>query len=224
MKRFFMNLRLLTTVLLGIMVFCGCEEIEKLDKESEERNLRNLTEWSVNSFTSESAISKFGYENCFKIVAMEDYWWDEFMSFDHGAQYDVSKNDFSSVRSLFYCQNSMSHIRIGEIICNKSIANDLLTIFRQLYEANYNIESLMPVNNTDYSMLTEQASPSFNFTFCFHYNSTPIDEMHLKGLAVVINPYTPPTADDLAVKLFKQHGFTWGGDVSGGKRYRFEKK
>ena len=128
------------------------------------------------------------------------------------------------MRSLFYCENALDHIHIGEIICHKSIANDLLAIFRQLYEARYNIESLMPVSSSELTELTDRANASYNFTFCFNFNSSPVDEQHLQGLSVVVNPYTPPTADDQAVRLFKQHGFTWGGDTAGGKRYRFEKE
>lgn len=142
------NIRLLSLVLFLTPFFSGCEALDELDRETRERNLRNLKDWNVNSSTSEEAISEFGYENCFKIVAVEDY-----------------------------------------------------------------------------IVLTEDASPSYNHTFCFHFMADPVDEMHLKGLALVVNPYAPsqPTADDLCVKLFKQHGFTWGGDVQGGKRYRFEK-
>lgn len=218
------NIRLLSLVLFLTPFFSGCEALDELDRETRERNLRNLKDWNVNSSTSEEAISEFGYENCFKIVAVEDYWWNEFSSYYRGDQSAVKRNDYSSVRTLFYCKNAMDHIHVGEIICNKSIANDLLTIFRQLYEAKYDIDTLMPTLATDYIILTEDASPSYNHTFCFHFMADPVDEMHLKGLALVVNPYAPsqPTADDLCVKLFKQHGFTWGGDVQGGKRYRFE--
>lgn len=216
--------KLLSLALLAVMTLTGCEKLEELDRETEARYLKNLQEWVVNTITSETAISTFGYENCFKTVAMDDGLWSDFTAFYHGDKSAVNRDDYACVRSLFYCENAMSHIHVGEIVCNKRIASDLQTIFKQLYEAHYNIESLMPVMTTSLSELTEKASGSNNYSFCFHFLSDPVDELHLKGLAVVINPYTPPTADDLAVRLFKQHGFTWGGDVAGGKRYRFEKK
>ena len=216
--------KLFAVALLGAIAMTSCDKLEELDREIEARNLKNLQEWVVNATTSEKAIATFGYENCFKTVAMDDATWGEFNANYQGDKSVVSRSDYACVRSLFYCQSAMTHIHIGEIICNKSIAPDLQTIFRKLYEEKYNIESLMPVMTTNLDELTQNSSPSNNYTFSFHFLSNPVDELHLKGLAVVVNPYTPPTADDLAVRLFKQHGFTWGGDVAGGKRYRFEKK
>lgn len=186
--------------------------------------MKNLQEWVVNGDTSEEAISQFGYENCFKTLALDQEKWDNYMYFYQGDKSALNRSDYSCVRSLFYHEHSTEHIHVGEIICNKGIAADLLAIFRQLYEAKYHIESLSPVPSVDLIDLTEKASASYNFTFSFHVFSNPVDEQLLKGLAVIVNPYAPPVANDLAVKLFKQHGFTWGGDEAGGQRYRFEKK
>ena len=208
----------------GVLVFTSCSEIEKMDKEVDEMHLNNLKNWVVNGSTSEKAIAQFGYENCFTILPIQDYYWKDYQNSQHEGTATVNRSDLMSVRSLVYFGTSMSPLKTGEIICNKSIANDLLAIFRALYEAKYNVDTMMPVAMTNYQSLTEQANASNNHTFCFHFTGNPLGEAHVKGLAVVLNPYTPPTADDLAVKLFKQHGFTWGGDSADGKRYYFEKK
>ena len=218
-------IKLFAVVMLGGVMLSGCEKLDELDREAHERNLQNLRDWVINSNTTQEAIDEFGYENCFKIVPLESFFWNDYTTYYKGDLSDVNKNDLVEVRSLFYNKPAMSHIHIGEIICNKSIANDLLAIFRQLYESQYHIDQMMPVAEIDYTQITNGSTASYDFTFCFHFNSDPIDMAHVKGLAVVLNPYNPPTsASDQAVTLFKLHGFTWGGDDPNGKRFRFEKK
>lgn len=210
--------------MFGVMMLSSCL-FEPDPQETIEKplNLNDLENWVVNGSVNKTAVDSFGYENCFRIVPISDDVWDDFTLYYQGDKEAVSRNDYSTVRTLFYYKESQHPIHIGEIICHNTIASDLLDIFRQLYEASYSIEALMPMMKMGLSDLTDSAAPGMNFSFCFHFLGSPVDELHLKGLAVVLNPYNPPTADDLAVRLFKEHGFTWGGDVDGGKQYRFEK-
>ncbi len=142
----------------------------------------------------------------------------------------------------------------GEMICNKAIAADLLDIFQKLYEAKYQIEKIRLVdeyNADDELSMRDNNSSCFNFRFISH--TTKVSK-HGLGLAVDINtlynPYVkivdgkvniePATAgdyvyrtkdfphkideNDLCCKLFKQHGFEWGGDWKSVKDYQhFEK-
>lgn len=143
----------------------------------------------------------------------------------------------------------------GEMICNKSIANDLIEIFQALYDAKYPIERMRLIDEYD---ANDEASMTDNNTSCFCYRtiagSTKISN-HGLGLAVDINPlYNPyekirndgssfvqpeagrPYTDrkkdfpmkidrnDLCLKEFAKHGFTWGGDFTSIKDYQhFEK-
>ena len=143
----------------------------------------------------------------------------------------------------------------GELICNKAIAGDLLDIFQKLYEAKYQIEKIRLVdeyNADDELSMRDNNSSCFNFRFISH--TTRVSK-HGLGLAVDINtlynPYVkevdgkiniePATAveyvdrtkdfphkideNDLCCKLFKQHGFEWGGDWKSVKDYQhFEKE
>lgn len=142
----------------------------------------------------------------------------------------------------------------GEIICSKSIANDLLEIFRELHKAKYPIERIRLIDeyNAD-----DETSMRANNSSCFCYrtmtgSSTKVSK-HGLGLAIDINPLYNPyvkgnriepsnarkyafnrakrsdipmklSSDDLAVRLFKKHGFRWGGDWKHSKDYQhFEK-
>ncbi len=125
----------------------------------------------------------------------------------------------------------------GELVCNKAIAQDLLTIFKELYKAKYPIERMQLIDNYEGD---DELSMQANNTSCFCYRVVKGSKhlsKHSQGMAVDINPlYNPcvkgehiqpatarPYADrsqkfnykiergDLLWQLFTQHGFRWGG-------------
>ena len=138
----------------------------------------------------------------------------------------------------------------GEIICNVYIACDLLDIFQKLYAANYPIEKIRLVDEydaDDETSMRDNNSSCFNFRFISH--TTKVSK-HGLGLAMDVNtlyhPYTkvvdgkrilePATAEayldrtknfpykidenDLCYRLFREHGFEWGGSWSNRKDYQ----
>ncbi len=138
----------------------------------------------------------------------------------------------------------------GEMIVNYHIAEDVLDILRQLYEAGYPIERIRLIDEYDADdELSMEANNSscFNFRFISHTNRV---SKHGLGLAVDINtlynPYTkvvdgrrivePVTGEpyldrdgdfpfkidheDLCFRLFTEHGFEWGGDWEDRKDYQ----
>ena len=138
----------------------------------------------------------------------------------------------------------------GELVCNKVIANDLLDIFKDLYEAGYEIEKIRLMDEydaDDETAMRDNNSSCFNFRFISH---TTIVSKHGLGVAVDINtlynPYIkevngeqilePATAgdyvdrskdfphkideNDLCYQLFLKHGFEWGGAWPDRKDYQ----
>lgn len=138
----------------------------------------------------------------------------------------------------------------GELVVNKAIADDVLVIFEELYQADYPIEKVELVdayNADDEESMSHNNSSAFNFRFISH--TTKISK-HGLGMAVDINtlynPYVktvdgklsiePANAtayvdrskdfpykidhDDLCYKIFKKYGFTWGGDWTHSKDYQ----
>lgn len=80
----------------------------------------------------------------------------------------------------------------GELVCNRLIADDLLEIFRQLYEARYPIERMTLID--DYGA-DDEASMTSNNTSCFCYRRVAGSQRlsaHSRGLAVDINPLYNP--------------------------------
>lgn len=139
--------------------------------------------------------------------------------------------------------------RVGEIICNKAIAQDLTDIFRELWKAGYRIERMELIDQYDGD---DQRSMEANNTSCFNYRtiagSTKISK-HGKGMAIDINPLYNPYVkgnrvepkngrkwafrrgqrkdipykidhSDLCYKLFHKYGFQWGGDWRYSKDYQ----
>lgn len=152
------------------------------------------------------------------------------------------------------CVGAEGSAYIGEMVAAADLAEDLLDIFRQLYEAGYPIERMQLIDDYDAS---DQASMEANNTTCFNFRqiagSTKLSN-HSLGRAVDINPlynpyvkktangtiYDPPVAeayadrdkdfpykidhDDLCYQLFTAHGFTWGGDWNSVKDYQHFEK
>lgn len=162
------------------------------------------------------------------------------------------RSDLRYLQILHY--NIEGEVCEGELICHHSIAEDLLTIFRELYQAAYPIERMVLVDEYDaddeISMKANNTS-SFNFRYI---SGTRRLSKHSLGLAIDINPLYNPYVrhqrgktlvspveaqayvdrnqdfpykidrNDLCYKLFKAHGFVWGGDWKNSKDYQhFEK-
>lgn len=138
----------------------------------------------------------------------------------------------------------------GELVVNYHIAEDTLDIFKELFDNDYPIEKIRLIDEYDADderSMSDNNSSSFNFRFVSH--STNISK-HGYGLAIDINPLYNPyiktvdgqlsvepangvdyvdreadypykiTHDDLAYKVFAEHGFTWGGDWTNSKDYQ----
>lgn len=140
--------------------------------------------------------------------------------------------------------------QVGEMICNQAIAQDLLDIFQALYEARYPIRSIRLIDEFGGD---DVASMEADNTSCFNYRvvaGTKTLSKHAKGLAVDVNPLenpyvrsaevSPPSGapyadrskdfphkidtDDLCYRLFREHGFTWGGSWRTVKDYQHFQK
>lgn len=144
--------------------------------------------------------------------------------------------------------------QIGELICNQTIAEDLVEIFYELYQAEYPIEQIRLIDeysgDDNLSMMDNNTS-SFNYRVV---EGTTRLSKHALGMAIDINPFYNPyvtypegkahvsptgaepyadrtapfsfkiTHEDLAYKLFIEHGFKWGGDWNSVQDYQhFEK-
>ena len=164
----------------------------------------------------------------------------------------ISYDDLAYLHVLHY--DFEQQIQEGEIICNRKIAQDLLEIFKELYEQQYEIEKIKLID--EYGA-DDDLSMENNNTSCFNYRTvagkTKLSN-HAYGLAIDINPrYNPYVAlrngvlvigpengadyidrsldtphkideNDLCYQLFSKHGFTWGGSWINSKDYQHFEK
>ena len=177
------------------------------------------------------------------------------LSDEEMASLAISYEDLRYMNILYYDFNG--DVQTGELICNKAIAEDLIEIFYELYENEYQIESVRLID--DYNG-DDTASMEANNTSCFNYRpveGTSSLSKHALGCAIDINPFYNPYVvfnkgkagetyispagseiyadrskvfaykideNDLCYKLFKEHGFTWGGNWNSCKDYRHFQK
>lgn len=140
---------------------------------------------------------------------------------------------------------------VGEMVCASSIADDLMEIFKALYQAKYPIEKMRLI---DYYDSDDEASMRDNNSSCFNQRDITAGgrrSKHSFGLAVDINPRYNPyykarasgkvivkpeesvefldrnasfpykiKKGDLCYRLFKAHGFRWGGEWASSKDYQ----
>lgn len=138
----------------------------------------------------------------------------------------------------------------GELVVNSHIAEDVLEIFKELYEVSYPIEKVRLVDEyggDDELSMEDNNSSAFNYRSMM--GSTKISK-HGLGMAIDINtlynPYVKETAegtvtepvtateyvnregefdykinkDDEAYRIFTEHGFEWGGNWKSVKDYQ----
>ena len=163
------------------------------------------------------------------------------------------REDLRYLRVLHY--NKDREILKGELICHKDIADDLLAIFQELYKAAYPIERMVLIDEydaDDEASMRANNTSAFNFRYASGMKRL---SRHAQGMAIDINPLYNPLVkerggrtmfypsnaeayidrskyfpykienEDLCVRLFKKHGFLWGGDWKSSKDYQhFEKR
>lgn len=168
----------------------------------------------------------------------------------NGKSYQENDNvPLESLRYLKLLHYNFDHqIQMGELIVNAARADEFLQIFKELYDAGYEIQSMFLIDNywAGDGAESDNASIQVNNTSAFCYRvvtgGTTLSN-HAYGCAIDINPQQNPyvyqdesgnetcyhdnarefvprdtglahviTQEDICCQIFKNHGFTWGGD------------
>lgn len=159
----------------------------------------------------------------------------------------IGYDDLRYIRLLYY--DFEGNVKEGELIVNKLLADEVMEIFYELYQAKYPFTSINLVD--DYGQAADdELSMEANNTSAFNYRpvaGTSKLSFHSFGAAIDINPLLNPYIkadgsvyptnaldyvdrsrdfpgkidhDDLAYKLFTARGWDWGGDWSTSKDYQ----
>ena len=255
-------------LLLGLTFSCGNGQGEAEIKETANSEIRKAPAEATEAFDASSTVfsdNQGTFFNDSELINVEDtlvYKGYLFASYpipdtvkarmQGKSMKDKARISYDQLRYLtlpYYDFDSL--VQKGELVCNQSIAHDLLCVFRDLFSEQYPICSIRLVDDFD---ADDEASMQANNSSCFNYRTiagTNILSQHAFGMAVDINPLQnpcirgsriqPETAmdyvdrtkdflhkideDDFCKQTFTSYGFTWGGDWKRMKDYQhFEKR
>ena len=211
-----------------------------------------LENWTAGSTVTKAEVEQFGVDNCFKVCDIDDKTFARMQGKSYKAECTIPLSELRYIKALHVTQDGV--ILLGEMVVNRAIAQDVVTILRRLYEAGYLIERMVLVDEYD---ADDETSMRANNSSAFNYRHTPGGtrlSAHSRGMAVDINPLynpyvkrypdrvyvAPATAteyvnrhgafpykidrDDLCCRLFLEHGFEWGGDYKTIKDYQHFEK
>lgn len=149
-----------------------------------------LSQWVAGKKVSMAAAEAFGMDNCFAVDTISDKVFARMRGKSYKDGCGVKRSDLRYVRTLH--RNAQGEILLGEIVCNKAVSDDLVSIFRQLFEARYPIERMVLVD--EYGA-DDNASMAANNTSCFNFRRIQGSKKmscHSYGCAVDINTFYNP--------------------------------
>jgi hypothetical protein len=214
--------------------------------------IKHLESWDAGCVVSVEAIKAYGEDNVFVSVHISESIYSRIYGKSYKEGCIVPIDDLCYLKLLHYDINY--DIRIGELSCSRSVSNDLVQIFKALYEAKYPIEKMILID--DYNA-DDEASMKDNNTSAFNFRQIVGGgklSKHATGQAVDINPlynpyvktvsgqlYVAPSCalsyvdrtqefpykiikNDICYQLFTKYGFQWGGDWDTIKDYQHFEK
>lgn len=155
-------------------------------------------------------------------------------------------SDLAYLRVMHYNMDGVACL--GELVVNVKIAEKVMEIFQEIFDAKFPIEKMRLIDNYG---ADDELSMSDNNSSAFCYrsitNKPGFVSKHGLGLAIDINtrlnPYVKGSciapsnavkyvdrtlnepgmiqADDVVVTAFKKRGFKWGGDWTSLKDYQY---
>ena len=226
--------------------------VYKLGTNWSGNNSQTLHSWKAGEIISRQEVEAYGIDRCFCQQPIDKTIFQRIDKNSYTSDCTIPINELRYLKVLHY--DIQKRIHLGELICHKDISEDLLEIFKALFEAYYPIEQMILIDNFN---AEDEKSMQANNTSCFNYrkvSQTRILSNHSTGHAIDINPlynpfikrrkgkviYQPQAAKsyldrskkfpykidkgDLCYRLFKEHGFKWGGEWKSVKDFQhFEK-
>ena len=239
--------RILFFPLVSLSFLVNAQSLESLLADESK-----ISHWQAASFVSEEGVRAFCDQQCFSASLISDEIFSRMKGKSYPSNCTVSREKLRYLKVLHYTADG--YIRLGEMVVNRAISQDVLDIFKILFENRYPIEKMVLIDNyraDDEKSMSDNNSSAFNFRFV---QGTQVLSNHSHGMAVDINPLYNPyvvktnkgtlvspkaglpyadrkqkflykiSADDLCVQAFKKRGFEWGGDWKTRKDYQHFEK
>lgn len=146
--------------------------------------------WQAGKQTTLNAVKDYGIDRCFAIDTISDKVFARMWKKSYKEGCTIPRSSLRYLRVLHYTING--NIQLGELVCNKRIAADLVDIFRELFNAKYPIERMVLIDNYG---AQDEPSMAANNTSCFNFrfvSGTRKLSNHSRGLSIDINPLYNP--------------------------------
>lgn len=233
-------------ILLSILLN-GCLS----DSQKEETGMSDVTKEHTTTISTNEDLStslRITYSEGFYFEPISDEVRKRITGKSYPENCDYSLDNLRYVKVKYY--DFDNNIKEGELIVNSKIALDIVEIFKELFDAGYQIEKIKLIDeydaNDDKSMADNNSS-----AFCYRVvDGTNTLSDHSYGMAIDINPlynpyvrteygdrnilpvnaaeYADRTKDfehkiekgDVCYKAFIKRGFKWGGEWEGTVDYQ----
>ena len=122
---------------------------------------------------------------------------------------EVPLSDLRYVKVLHYDHDE--NIRVGELVVNKDILDDVTAVFAELFEKKYPVNSMCLIDNYfggETASSAKARSAERNNTTCFCGGTGTAEGF---GKAIGLNP-GEGASEDAAAAVFRAHGFTRNGN------------
>lgn len=149
-----------------------------------------LQQWQAGECVSLEEVNDYGLDNCFVADTLSDEVFGRMKGKSFPKACTTKRHALRYVRVLHY--DGEGKIRLGELVCNEKIADDLTDIFQKLFEAKYPIERMVLIDN--YNADDEKSMQANNTSsFCFRtVDGSKKLSKHAQGMAIDINPLYNP--------------------------------
>ena len=182
-----------------------------------------LSQWHVGAIVSYEEVKTFGVDKCCTQHNIDNALFKRIYGKSYKHNCSIKRDELRYLHLLHYTIDGS--IKLGEMICHKDVAKDLINIFRQLYEAKYPIERMQLIDDYNADDIT---SMNHNNTTCFNYRAVAGSKKlsnHSMGKAVDINPLYNPYVkrrSDGSYKISPETGRKYA-DRSRNFKYKIDK-
>lgn len=147
-------------------------------------------QWEAGRQLSQAEIDSIVAGACFSADTISDAVFARMQGHSFPSHCTIARSELRYLRLLH--RNAEGAVIMGEMVCNKSIADDLTDIFRQLFLAGYPIERMVLIDDYD---ANDERSMTANNSSCFCFRTVAGSSTlskHAQGLAVDINTLFNP--------------------------------
>jgi len=158
-------------------------------------DLKPLAEWQAGRTVSQEAVEAFGgVDKCFSAAPIPDAVWQRMQGKTYKENPYIGRDDLRHIRALHWDYDNLMHI--GEMVVGAEIADRVVTILRQLFDAKYPIQRMLLPDVYDADDETQMRDNNSS-SFCYRaVAGTTVLSKHARGLAVDINTLYNPYYKD----------------------------